>query len=87
MQSILCDVCEGEIRETAQELIRVTGMVASAMDAGVRIVNRQTMSVHIVCPGCADWLFGAQVYLGDHLAAAAQRRTPAAQSPEMERMS
>ena len=50
------------------------------------IVNRQNMLLDILCHGCANWLFAAQVYLGDRLDPVVQCRTPAAQSPEMERM-
>jgi hypothetical protein len=77
MQSILCDICKAEIRETAQELLRVTGTVASTLDTGARIVNRQAMSMHMLCDGCAGWLVGAQAHLVDYFAASAGGRAQA----------
>lgn len=74
MQTILCDTCRAEIHETAQELVRISGRVANAMDGGTVIANRQTISMHILCDRCADWLMGAQVHLTDHLDATARRR-------------
>lgn len=82
MQTILCDTCKAEIHETAQELVRISGRVANAMDSGPVIANRQTMSMHILCDRCADWLLGAQAHLAESLSPVSRRRVrPTAERP------
>ncbi len=77
MQSILCDICKIEIREDAQELTRVNGRVATSQEGGTIMVNRQKLSIYVLCARCADWLSGAQVHLSDHFDAEARGRVRA----------
>ena len=80
MQAVLCDICEGPIRNKAFEIHIIRGEAVHTEQGRPRIAQRGGAQMNFLCGGCGDWVLEAMAHLKQaHLTAA--EKEPAGEPP------